>query len=118
MTKIVINKCYGGFSLSNEAMSRYIELKGLTTYPEKSEYGRTSHYLSKEKNSKGYREYIYDGDIERDDPFLVQVVEELGDKADGTHASLKIIDIPEGISWHLDYYDGIETIHESHSSWG
>ena len=33
--KVVINKCYGGFGLSDAAMHRYAEIKGITLYPEK-----------------------------------------------------------------------------------
>lgn len=33
MQKIVINDCYGGFSLSHEAIMRYAELKGITLHP-------------------------------------------------------------------------------------
>jgi hypothetical protein len=34
MTKIVINKAYSGFSLSNKGMKRYAALKDLTLWPE------------------------------------------------------------------------------------
>jgi len=30
---IVINKCYGGFSLSHEGIMEYVKLKGITLYP-------------------------------------------------------------------------------------
>lgn len=30
MKKIVINKSYGGFELSNEVFERYLELKGIS----------------------------------------------------------------------------------------
>ena len=49
-------------------------------------------------------------DIERHDPDLVRIVEELGsDKASGQNANLKIMDI--GIQrYHIDEYDGFETV--------
>ena len=31
--KVVINDCFGGFSLSHEAIMRYAELKGIKLYP-------------------------------------------------------------------------------------
>ena len=49
-------------------------------------------------------------DMERDDPVLVQVVEELGDEADGSCASLEIEDIPTGSRWRIDEYDGHERV--------
>ena len=33
--KVVINKCFGGFGLSEKAILRYAELKGLTVWPKK-----------------------------------------------------------------------------------
>ena len=54
--------------------------------------------------------FIQYEDIERHDPDLVRIVEELGsDKASGQNANLKIMDI--GIQkYHIDEYDGFETV--------
>ena len=84
---VVINKCYGGFSLSEEAMSRLGELNEGLPYENSIEY---------RSNSK-----------------LVQVVEELGEKANGRSANLKIVEIPEDA--HEPYimdYDGLEHVAE------
>jgi hypothetical protein len=86
MTKIVYNACYGGFGLSDEAMRRYCEIKGIA------------------------EETIYDGDIERTDPVLVQVVEELGDKANGDCAMLRIAELYAGTLYRIDEYDGVEQV--------
>jgi len=56
--------------------------------------------------------------MKRDDPVLVQVVEELGDAASGRHAKLKVVEVPDGIDYEIDEYDGIERIAEVHRSWG
>ena len=45
MAKIVYNACYGGFSLSDEAIMRYAEIKGITLYSSKSKYGLTNYTL-------------------------------------------------------------------------
>lgn len=92
--KVVINKCYGGFGLSTEARVRYQELSGTTVDDDYALY-----------------------DLNRDDPFLIQTVEELGDAADGIHAELKIVEIPDDVKWEIHDYDGIETIHEVHRVW-
>jgi hypothetical protein len=86
MTKIVYNACYGGFGLSNRAVRRYCEIKGIT------------------------EETIYDEDIERTDPVLVQVVEELGDKANGDCAELRIAELSAGTLYRIDEYDGVEQV--------
>jgi len=130
MKKIVINNCYGGFSLSNKAFELYLKRKGKKwvekegdcyyTIPIK-EYKIISEKCYKEDgdyrdvNGKGY--VLIDSDIERDDPTLIQVVEELGKEASGSLAELKIVEIPDDVNWEIDEYDGIETIDEVHRSW-
>jgi hypothetical protein len=137
--KIVINKCFGGFGLSHEAVMLYAEKKGIKLYfrnhpslpnsdlfvqycrvsPE--EYNALEAEYSKKKN--GIREfnelglYFSSTDIERNDPILVQTVEELGDKANTRFSDLKVVEIPDGVQWEIDEYDGIETVHEVHRSW-
>ena len=53
----------------------------------------------------------------RDDPILIQVVEELGETANGRCASLKIIEIPDDVEWTIGEYDGQEWIAEKHRTW-
>ena len=91
--KIVINRCYGGFSLSDAAEQRYKELAGIND------------------PDWGY------WDVARDDPYLVQVVEELGEEADGGFANLMVVEIPADVNWEIDEYDGIEHIAEVHRTW-
>jgi hypothetical protein len=97
--KVVINNCFGGFGLSEKALARYNELCMLDA----------SRIIDKEIT------YYYD--IERNDPLLVQVVEELGKEAEDRYSLLKIVDIPDGISWYVEEYDGLESIHETHRIW-
>lgn len=61
---------------------------------------------------------LYSGDIPRDDPDLVAVVEKLGKKANGSFADLKVIEIPDDIDWKISEYDGNEHIAEKHRTWG
>lgn len=53
----------------------------------------------------------------RTDLNLVKVVEELGEEANGMFAELVVVEIPDGVKWEIDEYDGLETIHEVHQSW-
>lgn len=140
--KIVINKCYGGFGLSHDAMMRYGELKGIKLYPETDpKYPSLTTYwtvppdsrltpLSNgafyaatqeeriEHNRKYSAQTLCERTIPRDDPALVHVVEELGEKANGNYASLQIVEVPDDVSWEIDDYDGNERIAESHRTWG
>ena len=61
---------------------------------------------------------IYERDIERNDPAVVQAVEELGDKANGEHAKLVVVNIPDGIEYSIEEYDGMEHVAEAHRTWG
>ena len=114
---IVINRCYGGFGLSDAACKRYGELTGKIVIP-------NSHYRTDKKNDPYYTEQgqykpgvVYNGSIERDDPVLVQVVRELGKAADDDLAELSVVTIPDGVDWERHDYDGVETIEEVHRSW-
>ena len=99
--KVVINICFGGFGLSDEAIRLYAEKKGI-------QLG--------ERQSYGYDE-ISDWDISRDDAILVEIVEELGAKANGDYAELKVVEIPDGVDWYVSDYDGNEHIAERHRTW-
>ena len=59
----------------------------------------------------------YDRDIPRDDAYLVKVVKELGMAANGTHANLKIVEVPGDVEWIICEYDGAEWVAEKHRTW-
>ncbi len=108
--KIVINACFGGFGLSDEAQLAYAKRKEFELRVVEKQ---SSYTVFERTDGKKY----YDRDIARDDSDLVAVVEELGEKANGSYAKLKIVEIPDGIDWEIDEYDGKETVDESHRSW-
>ena len=56
-------------------------------------------------------------DIPRDDPYLVQIIKEMGKDADGTYANLKIVEIPGDVDWEIGEYDGREWVAEKHRTW-
>lgn len=49
-------------------------------------------------------------DIERDDPYLIKVIETLGDKANTRVSKLAIEDVPVGTLYRIDEYDGYESV--------
>lgn len=57
-------------------------------------------------------------EISRHNEKLIQVVEMMGDKANGDCASLKIVEIPDGTDYEISEYDGMEHIAEKHQTWG
>lgn len=109
--KIVINKCYGGFGLSDEAVREYARRAGIELETRKSRYGPWTDFTL----NGDYWSYR---DIERTDPILVSVVEEMGEAANGSCADLSVIEIPDDVEWKIDEYDGIEWVAEVHRTWG
>ena len=91
--KVVINTCFGGFSLSEEACEMYAERKGISVFDV----------------------YVYE--INRDDVDLVAVVETLGKNANGDYARLKVVEIPADVVWIIEEYDGAEHVAEVHRTW-
>ena len=129
--KVVYNACHGGFSLSEAGVRRYAELKGLTLFKETNRFGDTWWLVPKEQrtgiidgdgwstasmdqriaSNKRYSEITLNPrEIDRADAALVQVVEELGDEANGPFAQLRISDVPAGSRYRIDEYDGAESV--------
>lgn len=130
MAKIVYNACFGGFGLSDAAIRRYAELKGLILYPE-IKRGLTIYWTvpasERPREPKPWKSaplnvrlaysdafaaacMIYSRDIPRTDPDLVRVVEELGAVASDMCADLRVKDVPSGTRYRIDEYDGRETV--------
>ena len=97
--KIVINKCFGGFSLSEKAVS-WLEDHGLK---DASEYSFTYH----------------EEEYPRNLPLLVSCIEILGEEANGSSADLRVVEIPDepSLQWHIHEYDGLEHVAEDHRIW-
>lgn len=136
--KIVVNRCYGGFELSDKAIEMIMNRKGLDCfryentkyvngrdeYVRRKEFDRNSFFAFYQTKDLGERvdrlpketAWVY-YNLDRDDADLIAVVEELGEAADGRFAELEVVEIPDDVKWEIDDYDGIETIHEVHRSW-
>jgi hypothetical protein len=146
--KIVINVCYGGYSLSPLGIKEFAALKGKEAYfftddpntpwnkqkyipidPTKAKPGlffiafsipNPNDYTENKKQQEELRKeyYLSCRPEPRTDKDLVTVVEKLGKAANGACAELKVIEIPDGIDYEIEEYDGIESVHERHLSWG
>lgn len=93
--KIVINKCHGGFGLSDAAYEKMIEW-GIPALPaDRDGWAREN----------------------RTHPMIIKAVTELGSAANGDYASLAVVDIPDDVEWQIDEYDGLEWVAESHRTW-
>lgn len=117
--KVAINRCFGGFGLSDEGFEELLKRKGISfefvknesrfignTYYRAGHVGEEEHYLSPEEFTK-----------DRNDYDLITVLEEMGNKAWGFAAEIAIIHIPDDAKWHISEYDGLEHVAEDHRTW-
>lgn len=144
MTKIVINRCFGGFGLSEAAYLRLAEYGvPIRAYIEEKRNPETGLYEREPANAgecifdrtlsapKTGKEFDLDAAMtklsgrywdcwtkeNRAHPLVVRVVEELGKKAGGKFSELAVVEIPDGVEWEIDEYDGNEHIAEVHRTW-
>ena len=45
-------------------------------------------------------------------------VKVIGEAADGVHAQLRVVDVPDGVAWEIVDYDGNEQGAATHRTWG
>ena len=121
VNKVVYNACFGGFSLSDEAviwleknaedeeLREFLKLKR----EEASKIPEQERYPSSIENIMQFS-VIYEfkeNGIPRHHPDLIKVVETLKDGADGMCAELRVAKI-KGNIYRIDEYDGTETVIE------
>jgi len=72
--------------------------------------------ISPEKAEDEY--WFTDWDIERNDPDLLKTIIDLGEMANGEYSKLRIIEIPDGVNWYIDWceFKG-EFVSEKHRTW-
>ena len=81
--KIILNKCYGGFGISEEALQQ----AGITDVDE------------------------WEDDDLRINPEVIKAVETLGEDANDEYSNLVVVEISdEATDWEVDEYDGYETM--------
>ena len=137
MKRVILNKCFGGFGVSKEAYELYAKKKGIDVfhYTQKNLKNEIYTYATDDNRSFdfhftkdfGDNVYISNEDFKkyflnldenfREDKTLIEVVEELGEKANTFYSNLKIVEIPDDLDYVIDNYDGIETLHQKVQEW-
>ena len=114
--KIVVNKCFGGFSVSRKAVEFMAERGNEQAKAELDEILSGKYANAAYDIYFGYSEK-FESEYNRTDPDLILAVETLKDEANSSCSKLKVVEIPDGIEWEITDYDGVETIHENHRTW-
>ena len=116
--KVVINTCYGGFELSDEAvlwleqnakdkkLREFLKEKRKELSQKKSKFDTVESCMASELLFS-----FCDNGIPRHHPDLVKVVETLKDKASGNYSDLKVVTL-KGNKYRVEEYDGSEYVME------
>ncbi len=89
--KVVINDCFGGFSLSEKVLD----------------------WLKHKKQISDLDQY----EIARNDPDLIEGIETFKEESGSKYSKLKIVEIPDNVDYIIEEYDGKEWIAEKHLTW-
>lgn len=141
--KIAINK-YGrpSFLLSTLAKEMIAERKGMTVYKYgigRGDIDQKATYNPKRKDECKYvyfrytsqylgdnptlREILRSGacvdlrfkkENQRTDPDLIAVIEQLGNRASRKYKKIVVVEIPDGVEWHIENHDGEEIVKYNH----
>ena len=136
--KVVVNRCYGGFSVSPEAALWMWEHGWKELATPVDEYFGDNHD-DKAKALKKWRAYLAgdkkrpslfvipftpdetavlnDRPDNREHPPLVECVETMGAAANGPCAKLEVVEIPADVDYEIAEYDGLEHVAEKHRTW-
>ena len=143
--KVVINSCYGGFSISQKCAELMAKLGNKQAKAELKEWKQHNDWVqyflkngkwpkSCPKSNQSFLEidakyhkkatfhgfgYVdgFDDEYKRNSSELIKAVKTLGKKANGRCANLQIVEIPDDVEWQVEEYDGLEHIAEKHRTW-
>jgi len=115
MTKIVVNKCYGGFGVSNEVLKYIFERLS----DDKKQQLNNSWQAEAKRVSEGFPlcdkwtileevYYSYVSKLPRHDKLLIEAIENVV-SPDGDYSSLQIVEI-EDDKYIIKEYDGYESV--------
>lgn len=132
MKKVILNKCYGEFGVSDKVYEEYAKAKGFNLFRyEKKDIDKfvitdnknlflvhySKIYLGKQCKNIPNEAFLYLDDRYREDKTLIDIVEKLGEEANGIWSKLVVVEIPDDLDYVIDNYDGIETLHQKVQEW-
>lgn len=105
MTKIAINRCFGGFGLSQEAYWWLFE-HGIPVLPD-HQYESSELAIRDDRQLYGLYAEL---DNYRSHPTLIACIEALGERANGPCSRLKIEEVADDLRWEIVDFDGMERL--------
>lgn len=135
--EVILNKSYGGFRVSEEGYDLYCEKMGVPIFRYRGDYNKYSYVkLHSKKEAKKFLVichftkdfgesfsaddfyvnkpyYINLDENYRFNPTLIEVVKELGTKANTSFSNLQVVEVPGNNpdDYIVDEYDGFETLY-------
>lgn len=121
--RVVYNNCFGGFGLREEVVEwvRENEDELLEQYDKSDVTELADSTLSGEMfpdgsgPKKDYHKTVADFYISRDNELLADIVSveiRTVQKIGGQHSDLRVAEVPDGVNWTIDEYDGKERVEE------
>lgn len=104
MGEVVINKCYGGFSLSRACVQYMANMGSKLAAEALAHITGDPTYANETLDVDAYA-------FDRHDPLLIKAVRELGTKANTSSSKLVIVKL-SGNAYRINQYDGFESLEE------
>jgi hypothetical protein len=105
--KIAINRCFGGFNLSQAAYKRLVDLHKVPVLTR--DVPEPNEFVVFDVEGYGYFSEWHHKEF-RADPRVIEVIEAMGEAANGACSELKVVDAQVGDDWYIEEHDGKERI--------
>lgn len=108
-SRVVINRCYGGFGISDKALA-WLKEHGSQKTLEIIREAEEDNICQDDEEERRIAISCHVSDrIERHNPDLVMCVKEIGEDANTEYSSLSVVEF-KGRKYIIDEYDGLETL--------
>lgn len=124
MPRVVYNNCFGGFGLHEDVVKWVRENRDsleeeyadedIDNIAERTISGE--YYPDGSGPKREYSTYVHPYRLDRENPLLADIVEgktEYDGQVSADVSSLRVAEVPDGVEWTIEEYDGSETVRET-----